>query len=692
MKMRKLATCAAAWFVVAWLLTPDAMAEEAEEDQSEGEAGAAEAAPEDGGVDEPTREANCTNGVDDDQDGDIDCDDYDCLDDEACYEPEGQGEGEGEPEVVPGQEQRTTEPTAPGAGDQDQEESGDELLNVDEAPAGQEDEEWSERPSNMFEGHGYLRVRGDLFHNLYIARRDSTARHYDADPNIERSYYPPWPADDAAPGVSCDGSPCRNSTLAGMNMRFRFEPVINIGDQVRVLATIDMLDNIVLGSTPEGAYYDLATGSGAMSPWVPLRFFSYTQSDASLRRTLSEAITVRRVWAEVTTPLGELHFGRMGAQWGMGIWENAGNGLDDDYGDTVDRISLAARLWGMMLVPGVEFVSSGATSQIWNEHTGSANNSYFLGDSEGGQPIDIGQLDDVTQYFLIIARQLPREEQEDRMRRGALVINGGLNFAFRNQVLSQERVGVDVTDTETEVDPDSSSAFVLRDAWAIIPDLWFQLYFRGFHFEMELAIVGGHVGNTEAEDPTADLVDETVLQVGATARADYTALNGQLNVGLEFGYASGDAEYEGLTPRQANGSLEQAPGYEGSNTDTLFRFDPAYNVDLILFEQVLGQVAGAYYFRPWVSYDFIRDVVGVRADVIYSLASEPLQTIGNSSQLGVEIDAAIYFHGRSPFNFTAQLQYGVLFPLTAWKNDAFDDAFDGVEYPQTVQGMIAVHF
>ena len=68
-----------------------------------------------------------------------------------------------------------------------------------------------------------------------------------------------------------------------------------------------------------------------------------------------------------------------------------------------------------------------------------------------------------------------------------------------------------------------------------------------------------------------------------------------------------------------------------------------------------------------------------------------MQTIGNDSQLGVEIDAAIYFHGRSPFNFTAQLQYGVLFPLTAWK-DPFYAAFDGVEYPQTVQGMLAVHF
>ena len=41
--------------------------------------------------------------------------------------------------------------------------------------------------------------------------------------------------------------------------------------------------------------------------------------------------------------------------------------------------------------------------------------------------------------------------------------------------------------------------------------------------------------------------------------------------------------------------------------------------------------------------------------------------------------------------FASLLQYGVLFPLTAWK-DPFWAGFEGVEYPQTVQGLLAVHF
>ena len=42
--------------------------------------------------------------------------------------------------------------------------------------------------------------------------------------------------------------------------------------------------------------------------------------------SLTNAVSVRRVWAEVTTPFGQLHFGRMGSHWGLGMFHNEGNG------------------------------------------------------------------------------------------------------------------------------------------------------------------------------------------------------------------------------------------------------------------------------------------------------------------------------------------------------------------------------
>ena len=415
-----------------------------------------------------------------------------------------------------------------------------------------------------------------------------------------------------------------------------------------------------------------------MSPWVPLRAFASTAVPPSDRNSLSNALSVRRVWAEVTTPFGQLQFGRMGNHWGLGMLANDGNRLDDDYGDSVDRIMLAMRPWGITLIPGVDFVGQGPTSRLWGD--------------QQGQPLDSGQLDDVAQYFLVVARQLPREEQEERIRRGELVLNGGLYLTFRNQVLSQERVGV----WEGE---EASSPMTLRNAWALIPDLWFQLYYRSFRLELEFAYVGGRIENTafEGYDPDSEV---EIRQFGGVVRGDYTALGGQLNVGLEFGYASGDAELEGLTPRQAHQRLVQRRDssgrpYAGSSVDSLFRFDPDFNVDLILFEQILGQVSGAYYVRPWVSYEFIRNTIGVRADIIYSLASEPMQTLGNSPNLGVEIDATIWYRAPAPHNFFAMLQYGVLFPLGAWEdpyNGGEGGLWDRIEYPQTVQVMLAVPY
>ncbi len=656
--MRKLATSAVAWSAFLLIVMPSAQAQEeptGEEPAEEEPNVEAEPGEE---ADAPPIEQDCNNGQDDDQDGYTDCDDYDCIDTEYCYyEEEEEEEGDAPPEE---------EIPAPDL-NLDEGEEEEELIDVPEEE--EVDDDWNERPVDMFELHGYLRVRADLFHKVHIARGNEFWTS-SATAGIRR-FYPPRPTDNVV--VDCGQAegenPCgfSNNTYAGANMRFRLEPIINLGDRVRVLAQVDLLDNIVLGSTPEGRYFE-PTGEGAFSPWVPLRVFASSQVPPSHRNSFGDGISVRRAWAEVTTPFGLLHFGRMGSHWGLGMVANSGNRLDDDWGDTVDRIMLATRLWGMLLVPGVEFAGSGATTELW-------------GDVNGGQPLDAAQMDDVMQYFLVIARRLPAQEQAERMRRGDLVINGGLYFVFRNQVLSQELLSGDGS---------NDSPMTLRNAWAVIPDLWFQLFFRGFRLELEFAYIGGQIENTALESYD-DSTDTEVRQFGGVVRMDYTMMDGQLNFGLEVGYASGDPEMEGLTPRQHSGTLIQATGYEGSGVNSLFRFDPDFNVDLILFEQILGQVAGAYYFRPWVQYEFIRGTVGLRGDVIYSLASEPMSTIGNSPHLGVEIDIALWYRASAPHNFYAILQYGVLFPLSGW-HDPFHDSFGGVEYPQTLQLMLAVPY
>src|SRR5262249_54008720 len=111
-------------------------------------------------------------------------------------------------------------------------------------------------------------------------------------------------------------------------------------------------------------------------------------------------------------------------------------------------------------------------------------------------------------------------------------------------------------------------------------------------------------------------------------------------------------------------------------TYSQFRFHPDYRVDLILFRNILQSVSGAYYFRPSVDYDFFREKngqkVGGGAALIWSRASEFIQTPGHQRDLGIELNFQLYFQSKDGTlnddpdkmgGFYTSLQYGVLFPL-----------------------------
>src|SRR5262249_37765718 len=101
---------------------------------------------------------------------------------------------------------------------------------------------------------------------------------------------------------------------------------------------------------------------------------------------------------------------------------------------------------------------------------------------------------------------------------------------------------------------------------------------------------------------------------------------------------------------------------------------------------ILSRVEGAYYFRPSVDYDFLRQQNGQKlgggAAIIWSRASEFEQTPGHKRDLGVELDLSLYYQAKDGTlndypekigGFYTMLQYGVFFPL------------GGLNYPGGVQ-------
>src|SRR6202171_5981241 len=160
---------------------------------------------------------------------------------------------------------------------------------------------------NLFQPHGYLRLRGEFFNNMRLGRG--------ADPGVNYLFPGPFIGEGG------------HNSQSDANFRFRFEPTLEVSEDLSIYSQLDILDNILLGSDPVSDMY--------IDPYTPLAIFSHGRA--------SGAVKVKRVWGRVNTALGEFLFGRMGYHWGLGILHNDGNCLDCDFGDTYDRIAFAPR-------------------------------------------------------------------------------------------------------------------------------------------------------------------------------------------------------------------------------------------------------------------------------------------------------------------------------------------------------------
>ncbi|MBW2277699.1 MAG: TIGR04551 family protein [Deltaproteobacteria bacterium] len=622
---------------------------------------------------EPTEEGEADAGADETEEEDDEEEDEedDELDDENFEDEEEDEEDlEGDLELAPPQ---TIDLDMDALGDMDPEAdlTGDGALTEDEAAA-EAVEDWTEREMEILELHGYLRVRPELYHKFYMRHTDDAVFQRPAVMLSNQTADPEGYLGEDCREDGGERARCHNSTLAGANMRLRVEPTLNISEEVWIKTQIDFLDNAMLGSSPR--YYQ-NYGSGDTIDTASIQGWNMGPPS-------SDMIVVRRAWGEVMTPLGQLRFGRMGDHFGLGMLHNAGNGIDQDFGDTVDRLMFAAKVNDWIIAPAFDFPNEGVSAV-----------------SAAGRPFDVGQLDDAYQLVGIVAYKHDEEEQLAMLRRGDWVINTGVYFAYRWQVLSFENPAG--ADQRTVDSASSGHHFYRRDMWMVTPDLWFQFLYDTFHLELEAALIYGQVGNPDRDLSNFDEASPlTLTQWGGVLQIDYGLLSDQLRIGLEFGFASGDEHVDGL---HAPTTFDQQNNPR-DNTYTAFAFNPAYNTDLILYHHILGTVTQSYYFRPWLRYDFLRSALGkqlgVQVDVLYSRAVYDETTISNSSaNLGIEIDAQLMY--VSADNFHAGIKYGVLFPLGAFEGSWDPDNDPSTEnstidndltIPQTLQILMGISF
>ena len=531
----------------------------------------------------------------------------------------------------------------------------------------------SKRRAQLFELNGYFRLRSDYMHQFSLGQGYSNKSPVDpltGQPSASTATYglPPFPTaincrspapSNLAPAGGFGG--CGHKDLADSNIRFRLEPTLNVTDQVRIHSQFDVLDNTVLGSTPD-SLAGLDRSASNVIPQAPIPFLYTSQNPPEVGQNgYVSSIRAKRAWAEIDTEFGSLRFGRMPWHFGRGITYNDGSCMDCDGGTTVDRVALLTEMYGHQFTLALDYGSQGLTS-----------NQLALGRiGQNGVPIDLAQDDDVYEFMFSVTKIDNPTQIRERVDRGDVVLNYGLQLVYRSQHSSYDTApcGIDPTQqgcTGLIATQEQGQALTDINAFFFQPNLWFKLQYKALTIEFEgTALLGRMDKGGVLLSPKEQTDPAYFRQFGGVLASELHLYRDAFFVGFEAGGASGDqAENESAYLNYRWRFVQQPPG-DHSIRD--LKFSPEYHIDSILFRNILGTVTNAIYFKPAVSYWF--DLaqsrqLGVNGTVIYSLAQVPVSTPGNSLQYGLEMNVGVNYRNTAE-GFYAGMTWGVLWPFGA---------------------------
>jgi uncharacterized protein (TIGR04551 family) len=551
---------------------------------------------------------------------------------------------------------------------------------------------------NFFELNGYYRLRPTLYQNLWLGWSRPDPLGY---------YLAPKP-------YSGNG---QGKTDLTADMRLRLDPTLNVSEDIRIKMQIDVFDDLVLGST---------TGLSAQTPFIITSETQLPPNSITPSYLLQNSVQVRRVWAEVTLPpVGQLRFGRMGSNWGLGIYQNDGNCLDCDYGNTVDRIMLILKIANHYFIPMIDWMSSGPLYNIY------ANDPQ-------GQPYAFDRLTGAYRYVIEIARKDSPEELRKTLDMGKTSINYGFWGSYRSQandLINSGSTGIQsVTPSafgaSNVYNPQGSfpqnggpaSPFpnyvTVRNANFWVPDVWGRVESRHFRFEGEMTYINGNyqqsvpVGNS----PILYSHQINLSQFGAAIQSEIRALpDNALSLMLWAGVATGNGGNShgfgsqpgrGYTNGVDSGGHPVGPAPPGTidatsiycpngtepcpqNTVNAFNVNRDYRIDLVLWRQILGSITDAWYVRPGVKY---RILPGLDADfaAIYSQAMLWSTTPGQHVPLGLEFDFGLHY--QTDDQFIAWIEYGLLVPFQGLGEATAGLPFVWPSVAQAVRLTLAVKF
>ena len=462
---------------------------------------------------------------------------------------------------------------------------------------------------------GYLRTRGEALYNL------------DLDRGLQTNGQPIYPVPQSDPSAQ---------TLTHWDMRWRTDVrVYAPGSMVGVKARIDVLDNLALGSLPEG---------------IP--------SATTGQRSPADVVRVRRAYGELVLPFGVLAAGRMGTHWGLGMVANGGDCLDCDSADASDRLAFITPLFGHIFALAYDFSATGPQAARPNQN----------------RTIGFEPNTDVRTATFAWLRWKDDATRLRRRKAGKTTVEYGSYITHRWQ---GDDVPSTYLSTAQPIDPfaNGGSGVMTRGFRATAFDAWLRLTFPWARIEAEAAFITATVDQ-------ASLVPGFLLrdpakskQIGAVLQSDFGPIDSMFTAGLDAGYASGDPAPGFGVNQRPNTRAPQPGDLDGpqalprrDNRVDNFRFHSDYRIDRILFREILGAVTDSMYARPHARVRLTRArsaELSATTAIIASRAVQATSTLSGKAPLGIEIDPSLVFETHS---FLAALDYAVLFPLSGFDN------------------------
>jgi uncharacterized protein (TIGR04551 family) len=459
---------------------------------------------------------------------------------------------------------------------------------------------------------GDFRLRGELLYNL------------DLDRGLTPSGEPLF-------AVPLGDPVAQTLTHADMRLRTDLQMVVPQAS-LAIKARFDLLDNLALGSLPDGP---------------PAATFSQRPPD--------EAIRLKRAWAEVLLPFGVLLAGRQGSHWGLGMLSHGGDCADCESGDAADRIALVTAIAGHLWALAYDFSATGP----WAERRFS------------GRAIDLDPADDLRTLTFAVMRWHSPMSLARRLEAGRNTLDYGLSLLWRWQERDVPAWYLSLA-RPAEL---GGAQVVGRNLQLLGADIWLRWMGPGGRVEAEGALLWGRIGQASLV-PGLELKEGLeMLQWGAALESELR-LGQRLLVGLDAGVASGDPA-PGFGARPLPNQLPAQPGdLDGPQADyprdvrvDNFRFHPDYHIDRILFREIIGTVTDAVYVKPRLRVLLLevgRGKLEAGLAAISSFALRAGSAPGGSRPLGVELDPTLEY--RDGAGFSATLEYAWLFPLSGLDN------------------------